>query len=79
LEVSEYNFGSIKPEEYYINKKESQKYEFGDTDFEKFICGNTKMIFYSNPKGGLPPNAVNRSLYETEITLECTTFDMKNT
>ena len=34
------------------------------------------MIFYSNPKGGLPKVAVNRTLYETRITLDCRTFDM---
>ena len=36
------------------------------------------MIFYSNPKGGLPRKAVNRTLYETKIDMSCVTFDLKN-
>lgn len=33
IEVIEYDFGSIKPEEYYINLKQGQQYEFDDADF----------------------------------------------
>lgn len=53
-------------------------YEFYDEDFQSFICDNTNMFFYSNPKGGLPRYAVNRTLYEAQIDLKCSTFDLWN-
>lgn len=75
-----YDYGSINPKEYFVDKKEStMSYTFGEEDFTNYVCGNIDMIFYSNPKGGLKRNAVNRTLYETQFSLECHTFEMYNT
>ena len=57
---------------------EGGTYEWFDEDFSKFVCGNINMIFYSNPKGGLPRGARDRNLFETRIELDCSTFDMNN-
>lgn len=37
-DVVAYDFGSIKPEEYYVNLMEGASYEFDEGDFGKFIC-----------------------------------------
>jgi len=78
-DVIEYDYGNIEPDDYYVNRMEGGSYDWFDEDFSKFVCGNTNMIFYSNPKGGLPRGARDRTLYETKITLDCTTFDMTTT
>jgi hypothetical protein len=76
--IISYDFGSIKPEDYYFDKREGQSYDFDAADFHSFICDNTKMIFYSNPKGGLPKRAENKTLYEAKIDFVCNTFDLQN-